>query len=131
MHHFVSNSDQKEGVRERFNRTLKSLIRTYFTAHQTRHYLDILPKNVDSYNSTYHLTIGRAPNQVRKNDENEICVRHYGERDKEHLPKMSEAKKGQMIRISKGKGEFDKRYIPNWPRNTSLYRVTSPPTTDI
>ena len=27
---------------------------------------------------------------------------------------MSEAKKGQMVRISKFKGAFDKGYIPNW-----------------
>ena len=27
---------------------------------------------------------------------------------------MSEAKKGQMVRISKVKGAFDKGYIPNW-----------------
>ena len=65
VHHFVSNSDQKAAVVERFNLTLKSRIWTYFTAHQTRHYLDILPKIVDSYNNTYHRTIGGAPNQVR------------------------------------------------------------------
>ena len=114
VHHFVSNSDQKAAVVERFNRTLKSRIWTYFSAHQTRHYLDILPKIVDSYNNTYHRTIGRAPNQVRKKDENEIWVRLYGDGDKEHRPKMSEAKKGQMVRISKVKGAFDKGYIPKW-----------------
>ena len=27
---------------------------------------------------------------------------------------MSEAKKGQIVRISKGKGAFDKGYIHNW-----------------
>ena len=61
----MSNSDQKAAVVERFNGTLKSRIWTYFTAHQSRHYLDILPKIVDYYNNTYHRTIGRAPNQVR------------------------------------------------------------------
>ena len=74
VHHFVSNSDEKAAVVERFNRTLKSRIWTYFTGHQTGHYLDILPKIVDVYNNTYHRTIGRAPNQVRKKDENEILV---------------------------------------------------------
>ena len=113
-HHFVSKSEQKAAVVERFNRTLKFHIWTYFTAHQTSRYLDILPKIVDSYNNTYHRTIGRAPNQVRKKDENEIWVRLYGDGDKEHRPKMREAKKGQMVRISKVKGAFDKGYIPNW-----------------
>ena len=114
VHHFVSNSDSKAAVVERFNRTLKSRIWTYFTAHQTRHYLDILPKIVDTYNNTYHRTIGRAPNQVRKKDANEILVWLYGDGDKEHRHKMSEAKNGQMVGISKVKGAFDKGYIPNW-----------------
>ena len=114
MHHFVSNSDQKAAVVECFNRTLKSRIWTYFTAHQTRHYLDILAMIVVSYNNTYHRTIGRAPNQERKKDESEIWVRLYGDSDKEHRPKMSEPKNGQMVRISKVKSAFEKDYIPNW-----------------
>ena len=114
VHHFTSNSDQKAAVVERFNRTLKSRIWTYFTAHQTRQYLDILPKILEAYNNTYHRSIGRAPNQVTKKDENEIWVRLYGDGDKEARPKISEAKKGQMVRVSKVKGAFEKGYIPNW-----------------
>ena len=37
----------------------------------------------------------------------------YGDGDKEHRPKMSEAKKGQRVSISKVKGAFDKRYMAN------------------
>jgi len=111
VHHFVSNSDQKAAVVERFNRTLKSRMWTYFTAHQTHHYLDILPKLLDSYNNTYHRSIGRAPNKVRKQDENEIWVRLYGDGSK---GRPSEEKKNQMVRVSKVKGAFDKGYVPNW-----------------
>ena len=64
--HFTSNSDKKAAVVERFNRTIKSRIWTYFTAHQSRRYIDVLPKLLGSYNNTYHRSIGRAPNQVRK-----------------------------------------------------------------
>ena len=60
VHHFVSNSDQKAALVERFNRTLKSRIWTYITAHQTLHYLDILPKVLEGYNNTYHHSIGRT-----------------------------------------------------------------------
>ena len=111
VHHFVSNSDQKAAVVERFNRTLKSRMWRYFTAHQTHHYLDILPKLLDSYNKAYHRSIGRAPNQVRKEDENEIWVRLYGDGSK---GARAEDKKGHMVRVSKVKGAFDKGYIPNW-----------------
>ena len=113
VHHFVSISDQKAALVESFNRTHNSRIWTYFNAHQTRHYLDILPKIVDAYNNPYHRTIGGAPTTGRKKDEKEIWVRIYGEGDKEHRKKMSEATKEQFVRISKVKGAFDKGYIPN------------------
>ena len=103
--HFYSNSDKKAAVVERFNRTLKTRIWTYFTAHQTHRYLDILPKLVASYNNTYHRSIGRAPNQVRKVDENKIWVRLYGDGSK---GVQRDTKKGQMVRVSKVKGVFEK-----------------------
>ena len=111
VHHFVSHSDQKAAVVERFNRTLKSRIWTYFTAHQTHHYLEPLPKILHAYNNTYHRSIGRTPNQVRKQDEPEIWVRLYGDGSK---GAKTELKNGQKVRISKVKGAFDKGYIPNW-----------------
>ena len=50
IQHFYSSSDKKAAVFERFNRTIKSRIWTYFTADQTDKYLDILPKLTDAYN---------------------------------------------------------------------------------
>ena len=111
IHHFVSRSDKKAAVVERFNRTIKSRIWTYFTAHQTRRYIDILPKLLESYNNSYHRSIGRAPNEVRKKDENEIWVRLYGDGSK---GRKTELRKGQMVRISNIKGAFEKGYLPNW-----------------
>ena len=111
VHHFVSNSDKKAAVVERFNRTIKTRIWTYFTAHQTHRYLEILPKLVDSYNNTYHRSIGMAPNKVRKEDEAKIWVRLYGDGSK---GARTEVAKGKMVRVSKVKGQFDKVYMPNW-----------------
>ena len=111
IHHFYSNSDQKAAVVERFNRTLKTRIWTYFTAHQTQRYLDILPQLIDSYNDTYHRSIGRKPNQVRKEDENEIWVRLYGDGSK-GVSRLH--RKGELVRVSKVKGVFEKGYMPNW-----------------
>jgi len=111
IHHFYSNSDQKAAVVERFNRTLKTRIWTYFTAHQTQRYLDILPQLIDSYNETYHRSIGRKPNQVRKEDENEIWVRLYGDGSKGPIRKQE---KGENVRVSKVKRVFAKGYMPNW-----------------
>ena len=58
IHHFYSASDKKAAVVERFNRTLKTRIWTYFTAHQTNRYIDILPQMTDAYNHSVHRSIG-------------------------------------------------------------------------
>ena len=69
IHHFYSSSEKKAAVVERFNRTIKTRIWTYFTAHQTDKYIDILDKLTDAYNHSYHRTIGMRPIDVKKKDE--------------------------------------------------------------
>ena len=49
---------------ERVNRTLKSKFYRYFTAVNSLRYVDVLQDLVDSYNNTYHRSIGRAPASV-------------------------------------------------------------------
>ena len=52
IHHFVSNSDKKAAVVERFNRTIRSRIWTYLTAPQTRRYLAFLPHVLEAFKKT-------------------------------------------------------------------------------
>ena len=49
---------------ERFNLTLKTRMWKYFTAKNTRVYIDILQDIVQGYNNSYHRSIGRAPASV-------------------------------------------------------------------
>ena len=49
---------------ERVNRTLKSKLYHYFTTVNSLHYINVLQDLVDSYNNTYHRSIGRAPATV-------------------------------------------------------------------
>jgi transposase InsO family protein len=51
------NPDIKGAVIERFNRTLKTKMYTYFTKNNTYRYLDFISKLLASYNSV-HSTIG-------------------------------------------------------------------------
>ncbi|KAF7642729.1 hypothetical protein LDENG_00252410 [Lucifuga dentata] len=62
--HFVTDSDLKPSVSEKFNRTLKTRMWRYFTANNTRRYLNILQDLVKSYNHSYHTSIKMAPMQV-------------------------------------------------------------------
>ena len=112
IHHFASNSDKKAAVVERFNRTLKTRIWTYFTAKATHRYVDKLQNFVSSYNKSYHRSIGMAPASVRREHESKIWIRLYG--DGSTKQKHDSLKTGQSVRISRWKGDFEKGYQPNW-----------------
>ena len=84
--HFSSFSDQKAAICERFNRTLKSRMWRYFSAHQTNHYLDVLPRLLISYNNTHHRSIGCSPMQA-SNPENEEKVRKILYKDRNSVGK--------------------------------------------
>jgi len=127
IHHFFTGSDQKAAVVERFNRTLKTRIWTYFTAHQTDNYLDILDKLVHAYNHSIHRTIGMCPADVQKKDEPKLFNKMFGQ----DLAKVRSAqtpplKEGQMVRVSKVKGVFEKGYMPNWSQEHFIVTKVNP-----
>ena len=110
VEHFVTHSDKKAAVVERFNRTLKTRIWTYFTANQTTKYIERLDAFLASYNESYHRSIGMRPIDVSNSDEDQIWQKLYGENHATQNDKFVDKK----VRISKVKGVFDKGYIPNW-----------------
>ena len=111
--HFCTNSDQKAAMAERVIRTIKTKIWTYFTAHQTNNYIDVLDDVVSSYNKSKHGAIGMAPIDVKAKHETKIWRRLYG--DGGHVTRPNKKLKvDQKVRISNVKGCFDKGYLPNW-----------------
>jgi hypothetical protein len=118
VHHFTSNSDKKAAVVERFNRTLKTRMFRYLTATNAKRYVDVLQQLVDSYNKSFHRAIGMAPADVRKEHERHIWYRLYGAADKLRRQRLKSGKDvpeaGEVVRISRWKGTFEKGYAPNW-----------------
>jgi transposase InsO family protein len=117
IHHFVSNSDMKAAVVERFNRTIKTRIFTYFTAKKTKRYVDVLQDFVTAYNTSKHCSIGMTPASVRAKHTNEIWRRLYGD-GSARPPDRKSAQPGELVRISRWKGTFEKGYKPNWSKET-------------
>ena len=111
IHFFVSHSDQKAAVVERFNRTLKTRIWAYFTAKQTTRYIDKLDEFVKSYNNSFHRSIKMCPSEVTPKDEDKIWLTLYGKKKNTSVKK---SRLGQKVRINKIKGVFAKGYVPNW-----------------
>ena len=120
IHFFTSKSETKAAVVERFNRTLKNKMWRYFTARNTRRYTDVLPELLNSYNSTYHRSIKRAPTEVNALNAQEVWKTLYGSL-LETKPTYK-FKVGDTVRISKLKRTFEKGYLPNW--TTELFRIT-------
>ena len=71
---FTTNSEMKAAIVERFNRTLKTKMWKYFTAQNTRRYVDVLQSLVNGYNQSYHRSIKMKPVDVRKSDS--LFIRH-------------------------------------------------------
>ena len=69
-------------------------------------YIDKLDDIVDKYNNTYHSTIEMKPVDVKPTTYIE-CSKEINYQD----PKF---KIGDIVRISKYKNIFAKRYVPNW-----------------
>ena len=78
IHFYTSdNYDIKAAVVERFNRMLKTKMYKYFTFKNTLRYIDVLRDLVDSYNATYHRSIGMPPNDVNATNEQLVRSRLY------------------------------------------------------
>ena len=58
---------------ERFNRTIKEKLFKYFSANNTRKFVDVLDLLVDQYNNIIHSSIKRTPKEAsRKENENKV-----------------------------------------------------------
>jgi transposase InsO family protein len=109
-HYWSLNDDIKSAVVERFNRTLKTRMFRYFTHRNSNKWVDVLSDLIKAYNSSYHRTIGMAPDDVTSTNENEIAKRMYPDK-----PKLVwKYNVGDRVRISKYKNIFEKGYLKNW-----------------
>ena len=119
--HFKTNSDLKASVVERFNRTLKTRMWRYFTAQNTRRYLEVLPDLLNSYNNSYHKSIKMTPQEVTSENAVQVFRNLYGTISSR--PKINmKFKKGDLVRISKLRGVFDKKYEQSF--TDELFTVT-------
>lgn len=101
----------KAAVVERFNRTLKSMMFKNFTIKGNQKWVEDLPELVARYNNNVHRTIGMRPTDVGVKDEKRLLRTVHRE-----IKRVGKArfKVGDIVRISKYKHLFEKKYTPNW-----------------
>ena len=108
--HYHSYGETKASIIERFNRSLKERMWRHFSHKGNYKWVKVLPQLISSYNNSFHRSIGRSPNQVKKKDESELFQKMFGK-----LPKLKyKFKIGDYCRISKIKHRFMKGYLENW-----------------
>ena len=128
IHFYTSeNEDLKASVVERFNRTLKTKMYRYFTHVSTRRYLDVLDDLVQSYNNTYHRSIGMTPAEVGRHNEEEVRARLYPPKPKSYKWKYVV---GDRVRIAMQRRPFRKGYLGDWSKE--IFEIASRlPTTPV
>ena len=82
----------------------------FFTANNTRRYIDILQDLVVAYNNTVHSSIKMAPSKVQRSDQVQLRQELY----KKELSKSYKYELNSHVRISKARRMFKKGYLPNW-----------------
>ena len=80
----------KSAMAERFILTITRMLWRYFTENNTYTYLDVLPKIIRSYNTSYHSAIKRAPSSVRPSDAHELwLLQHWDKQLPERAPRFA------------------------------------------
>ena len=121
IHFFTTNSELKASVVECFNRTMKTCMWKYFTAKNTRVYIDILQDIVDGYNNSYHRSIGRTPASVSLLNVGQVRRKLYGKSWTKPGRKFK-FKLGDQVRINKSRRTFKKGYLLSWTQK--IFTVT-------
>lgn len=109
----TENEDIKAAIVERFNRTLKEKIWRYMTHRGTYRYVDVLADLVSAYNDSYHRSIGIAPSDVNRNNQERVWQKLYGQQQQQGR-RRKQLKIGDRVRISKARRTFKKGYLPSW-----------------
>ncbi|KAF2888489.1 hypothetical protein ILUMI_17684, partial [Ignelater luminosus] len=114
INHYSTFSNIKAGIIERAIRTIKNRLYKEFSLRGEYKWYDILQKVVSAYNQSKHRTIGMAPINVKPNTKLSVY-------DNLKIIGKSKLNVGDMVRISKYKGVFEKGFTPNW--SVELFKI--------
>ena len=117
VEHFVTQNEEiKANYAERAIKSIKGKVYKYFTENQTRRYIDVLESFTESYNSSFHRSIGMSPKDVNKENELEIHNKlYYPDISISTLPrKRFKYHVGDFVRLVHSKKPFTREYDERW-----------------
>jgi hypothetical protein len=116
--HFSIKSDTKAAIAERFIRTIKEKIYRFLDNQPgNNRYIDHLQDLVTSYNSTYHVSIKMAPNEVDQTTLSKVLhnlYSHLWTKNTKNARKPPLYKINDRVRISSARNIFRKGYKGKW-----------------
>lgn len=121
-HYWSLNDEIKAACVERFNRTIKTRLFRYFTAHHTKRWIDVLDAFIESYNKSFHRTIGMAPNDVTLDNSQQVANRMFPLK----TDPQWKFEIGDRVRITKYKNIFEKGYKQNWTDEIFVIAIRFP-----
>nr|CAD2193641.1 unnamed protein product [Meloidogyne enterolobii] len=111
----ATHSTVKAAVAERAIRNVKQRLYRYFAQNKSLNWVDILEKILNGINKSKSRVHGMRPIDIDFSNAQEVWERMYGNefssKEKKSKQKLEE---GDFVRMSIGKGAFEKGYIPNW-----------------
>lgn len=129
IYHHIALNEVKANYVEHLNKTLNVLIWRFLARKRTKRYTDILPKLVESYNSTPHRSINNvAPKDVNENNSADIWAYMYLKPRKQSKQSALKSlrntinkaktlyryKIGQLVRLSHQRKPFTRVYNKQW-----------------
>ena len=121
INRYSTHGDHKSANVERFNRTLKTLMWKRFTAENTRRWIDMLPEILKKYNITVHNSTGMTPEKASKKENEKVVWKNLYDHVNFMPKSKAKFKIGDIVRVSRWKGIFEKGFHPNW--SEQLYRI--------
>lgn len=118
INHYSTYSVIKASIVERVIRTLKEKLYREFSIAGKYKWIDILPNVTQQYNNSKHRTIGMKPKEVSRRNEATLLSTVYNRVKRVGKRSFSV---GNIVRISKHKGLFEKGFTPNW--STELFKI--------
>lgn len=123
-----TQNETKASVSERAILTIKNRLYRYFAYKENYEYLSVLQNIAESYNNTFHRTIGTAPTDVNISNAEEVRLATYFSRMKADKKYPSTKRKhfkfkvGDYVRISHLRNMFTRAYDETY--TGELFRVS-------
>lgn len=111
----ATHSTVKASVCERAIRNIKMRLYRYFAEKHSLNWIDVVQLIVNGINRSKSRVHGMRPVDVNFKNAQKVWKKIYGE---ELSANLKNTKKkfvvGDTVRMSRGKGQFEKGYLPNW-----------------